>query len=1258
MIDRLRTICDDFRRTMRRLLAWVGVSRLIALVLPVLAALVLADYLWRFGHLGRWAALVVFLATLAAVVWLDLVRPLRRRWADARVLAYLDRVAPPDRQDRLTSLAELAHERDEGSLPLRPDLIDRALEDLKAGLDRVEVRTAFRRRAVVRWTALAGVALIVCLGVAMFGQFGSAHPYTSVGLARLFAPWTPVRWPDSTYFTLIEPAGDTRVPEGEDLTVRAQVHGRMPDRVVLVYHTIGDNGRRAGADVAVTMFVSPDRVATYTFKGLSRSIRFHVRGGDGRSDAVTLGLLQRPFIREARVYYRFPPYTGVPPKISESPQLSGLEGTDARVAFTASAPLTSAWIEVAGRPGRIDLDPSPDGTQFQWRHQLTETTRYSVCLLDRFGNREKRPETFDIRVVRDQPPIARLIEPAGDLEVTARATFHVAYRVEDDFGLQEVRLIAARDDQPPQPVSEKITGPIRQIGKISAGSFEWGLTRLDLAGVRRLTCYLTARDVNPTRLGRAESARLQVTLLSKTDLQSRVLLASKAMLTEALLGSNNQRWAYLDARKWRGTDGVSEESRALARQTLEEHAAARRAADGLRRRFLAVLDEVTRNRMGDAFFERRLTQIGDLIREQAAVRQPALAAALERARPTSAAEDTPRGRADKLRKVFAEIEQDQKRAALEFARLLDRLRDWNDLQNALVKARRLNELQQALFDESFRIAPQWVGRELEDLNEDESKRLETLGQQQDTIFEAEQALEEELQTLALAARSQGRKRVFDPLKECFELLRLRAMSDKIFQCANSIKDNRVDATLEDQRYVIKVLTFVVAKFEEAGRDVKPPAEIDLATVIQDDREAVARRPAVAPESPGAETLVFNPESAVDVEDVDAYRVDSIEQAMVFLQSVLDDQVLLYMTYTNDKFAAKARSPRYRRLRLGMLGVRAGRAIDAGDKVLEYGAIHEYTEALPCLKAMQDDLKTIGRLSKAGHVGPAVQDLTREASAFVQAGRRALAARERGIAQTEDRRNAGGVDEFGQKYRVAGPDMEALRRTREDLAWAAVLQGDLNRKTRTSRALAMSASLTPRERADLAAKRQAAAVANQVRVRELAERALANTRDNISESDLKTRLAAETLATLDPADLAAAVADLKAPGGDGADSRDRLLADLDACLRNLDALLDERIRPEEHLAEEVVAAREQIEKVDLTADPEELARQIAAARQKALHDFDPDVIAGKVKAADFSPEVREQILRALARPPDPRYRTLLRAYFNSLVPPEDKKRGEN
>ena len=76
-------------------------------------------------------------------------------------------------------------------------------------------------------------------------------------------------------------------------------------------------------------------------------------------------------------------------------------------------------------------------------------------------------------------------------------------------------------------------------------------------------------------------------------------------------------------------------------------------------------------------------------------------------------------------------------------------------------------------------------------------------QQQDTIFEAEQALEEELQTLALAARSQGRKRVFDPLKECFELLRLRAVSDRIFQCANSIKDNRVDATLEDQRYVIK-----------------------------------------------------------------------------------------------------------------------------------------------------------------------------------------------------------------------------------------------------------------------------------------------------------------------------------------------------------------------------------------------------------------------------------------------------------------------
>lgn len=996
-------------------------------------------------------------------------------------------------------------------------------------------------------------------------------------------------------------------------------------------------------------------VAEYTFRALSRSVRFYVQGGDGRSRTVDLALVERPLIRAVRAYYKYPPYSSVPPKVAESADLAGLEGTEVRVAFEASQVLASAWIELAGRPGRLDLPLDDSGTRFEWTHRLTESGRYAVGLVDRDGNRERRPETFEIRVTADRPPGAHILEPAGDLDVTAHARIHVAYRAEDDFGLRRVRLMLARNDGQPEPLDEKITGPVRQIGKESAGAFDWDLSTMDLAGVRHLTYHLEAEDVNPTGRGRGESARLRITILSDTELMSRVLLASRALLTEALLGTVNQRWAWLDGQKWLKSEGLSETEQALLRQMEEEQSSARRAAEALKARFAALLAEVERNRMGAAFFDRRLSQLGEAIRQMADERQAAITAALADARPKSAAADTPRGRADLMKKALTDLAPLQKRAALEFAQLLDLLRDWNDLQNVLVKTRRLKELQEDLHRESFVVAPRWIGRELEDLSDPESKLLETLSQQQATIFEAEQALEEELQTLALAAAAQGRQRVFVPLKECLELLRLRGVNDRIIQCARGIRENRVDATLEDQAYVVKVFTFVVAKFEEAGRDVRPIPPVDVAAVIRDDREErVAAAP--PPQAVAGETLVFNPESDVDVEDVDAYRVDTIEQAMVFLQAVLENQVLLYTRYTDEKFR-KAGLPagvqagpaeRYRRLRLGMLGVRAGRARDAMDKVLAYAADHDFPEVQPFLQALAEDLASVQGLVESGRTGAPTQAWVTEAAAAVQTCRRALARREQALAQLADRTRGDGRDQFGQPYRVSAADLAALARIHEGLDWAAVLVDDARHKV-TRQALE---GLAP----PAAAQARDRAVARQTRAGELVAAALAEASSAVLPSDLRDRLAREELAALRAEPFAEVLAQLGrgAPPAEIAAAQSTLAETLRLARRNLEALADERVRPVETLTTEVLAAQRAIEEVNLAASPEELAAQIAAAREKALHDLTPEAMARRARQAPLDPRIRALLLKALEDQPDPAVQALIRAYFNQVIPREESE----
>jgi len=1243
MTDRLHNLCDRFRAGLARLLLVLGLTRLLGIGLALATVLVLADFGWHFGHAERWLALALLVGVIAWVVVRDLVQPLRHRWSDREVLHYLD-AALPGSNDRLTSIDELQHPDRvaEAATPEGWAVVAEAATRLEQDLGQLDLSPVWRRQILGRWLRGAATVLLVCLGLAALGQFATAEPYTAIGLNRLLLPWDDVYWPSSTRFVLLSPSAGASVPEGEDLLVRVQLQGRIPEDVKLVYNPTDETGRFTERQISVGMFLNADGTAEYTFANLSDSLRFHIEGGDGRTRPLEVQVVKRPTIRSFAVYCKPPPYTGAAPRIANDPQLTGLEGTEVRLTFTASTPLSEAWIQVGAGTPPTPLTLSEDGLHGEWFHILKESTTYTIGLKDRHGNREKHAEMHRIQVTPDQPPSARLLEPAGDLEVTARARFRVRYQACDDYGLQRVQFMVARDDRPPEPLGEKITGPVRQIGTDSADAFDWDLEKLDLASVSKLTFFLAAQDVNPTGRGHAESAHLQLTIKSELEVQNSVLLAAKALLTKALLGANNQRWAYLDAGKWLQTEGTKEPDQALLKQFQEEQELAQRAAAALEGRFRALTVEMTRNRMEGAFFARRLEQIGQFIRAMAAQRQPQIAKALHEARPASAREDMPASRAAKMKSALTALEPMLKLAALEYQRLLYQLADWHDLQQVLVTSRRLHELQRRIHATSFRMSPQWIGKEIEDLSEADARLLTTIAQQQETIRDTERALEEELQTLALAAQRQGRKQVFAPLKDNLELLRLRAVNEKLIQIARGIKDNRIDATLQDQLYVLKVFTFEAGKFEQAGQDLAALVALDVKAPIADDREVktVAKPPS---QGDPVEGLVFNPESKVDVEDIGAYKVNSIEQALVFLQSILDDQVILYTQYTDQRFRESERSPRYRQLRLGMLGIRMQRAQEASGKVQEFAKEHGFAPALPYVLALHADLEALGKCIAAGETGGATQAFERDVSATVQTTRRFLAQHGRMQAQLEDRVKAKGADEFGQPYVAVGPNLATLVQVRNELGWAAVLQQDVHQKTRRLGTVPAAGAL------------HSQIVGLQEKVVELVAAARAAVKERITDKELRARLVRE-LAPLQADAFAQSLAALKEPKlpADLPGRQAELLETLRQVLASLDSVADERVRPMEALAKEVVEAQKAISQVDLKKSPEEIAREIATAREKAMHDFQFDVLADRVKQAPLSPVVRAYLLQTLAANPDPKYRTLISAYLQPLVPTAKEK----
>ena len=117
----------------------------------------------------------------------------------------------------------------------------------------------------------------------------------------------------------------------------------------------------------------------------------------------------------------------------------------------------------------------------------------------------------------------------------------------------------------------------------------------------------------------------------------------------------------------------------------------------------------------------------------------------------------------------------------------------------------------------------------------------------------------------------------------------------------------------------------------------------------------------------------------------------------------------------------------------------------------------------------------------------------------------------------------------------------------------------------------------------------------------------------------------------------------------------LLDTLRNALCSLDSIADERVRPKEALAKEVIETQKAIGQIDLTKSPDEVAKEIGQAREKALHDFRFDVLSDRIQKTDLAPEIQAYLLQTLASNPDPRYRTLISAYLNPLVPTPPKEK---
>ena len=245
--------------------------------------------------------------------------------------------------------------------------------------------------------------------------------------------------------------GDTRVPAGQPLTIRASVRAgrshltRFTPRLTV----------EAGSD-ARTVAMTPDGDGfQFSFESIDRTFRYRVTAGSRRSADYTVTALFGPRVAQIDLRYEYPPFANLPPREErDGGDIYAPAGTKVRVRVHTDKPIQSGQMVFAAGAkagGSGALQPTGERV-LEGDLVLARDDSYRIGLIDREGLRTAGDTEYFMRVMDDRPPDVRILRPAGDQQITPLEEVAIEARAEDDYGISRFDLVYAVAGREPRVI--------------------------------------------------------------------------------------------------------------------------------------------------------------------------------------------------------------------------------------------------------------------------------------------------------------------------------------------------------------------------------------------------------------------------------------------------------------------------------------------------------------------------------------------------------------------------------------------------------------------------------------------------------------------------------------------------------------------------------------------------------------------------------------------------------------------------------------
>jgi hypothetical protein len=229
----------------------------------------------------------------------------------------------------------------------------------------------------------------------------------------------------------------------------------------------------------------------FLFAGLPENVEYYVTAGAMTSKHFNIRVSDLPAVKQIRVTYRYPAWTGMPPEVEErGGDLRALTGTEAELEVSTDRPL---------QDGRIQLD---NGQQIRLTGGQNNVYRGNIKM-DRdgvyhvAGMAENQPvrvsEDFFIEARKANPPQIALVRPGhGDYHASPIEEVTVAAKASDEYGLNGAALHYSVNGGPETTVDLLPRKGERQAD----GSTTLSLEAFHAVPGDLVSVYATARDAN------------------------------------------------------------------------------------------------------------------------------------------------------------------------------------------------------------------------------------------------------------------------------------------------------------------------------------------------------------------------------------------------------------------------------------------------------------------------------------------------------------------------------------------------------------------------------------------------------------------------------------------------------------------------------------------------------------------------------------------------------------------------------------------